>query len=35
MRMFNQRETLTLILILLIMVTLVDRLCACVRRRVL
>ncbi len=35
MRMFNQRETLTLILILLIMVTLVDRLCAYVRRRVL
>lgn len=35
MRMFNQRETLTLILILLTMVTLVDRVCACVRRRIL
>lgn len=35
MRMFNQHETLTLILILLVMVTGIDRLCAFVRRRVL
>ena len=35
MRMFNQPETLTLILILLVMVTGVDRLCAFIRRRVL
>jgi phosphonate transport system permease protein len=35
MRMFHQRETLTFILILLLMVTLVDRLCAFIRRLVL